>query len=117
MQKLSQLSMQKLSWLSFCILQAIKNRSRGRPGNEAKQSPVANIDCLERGLRIGLEPRRERSKFTSGYIVGGVVFPADSGCGRGLPSKRAFVIREAKLSLLRASHCEYLIGPKPTWVQ
>ena len=22
-------------WLSFCILQAIKNRSRGRPGNEA----------------------------------------------------------------------------------
>ena len=23
-------------WLSFCILEAIKNRSRGRPGNEAR---------------------------------------------------------------------------------
>ena len=25
----------RLQWLSFCILQAIKNRSRGRPGNKA----------------------------------------------------------------------------------
>ena len=31
MQKLSR----KLLWLSFCIMQVIKNRSRGRPGNEA----------------------------------------------------------------------------------
>jgi len=26
----------KLSWLCFCILQAIKNWSHGRPGNEAR---------------------------------------------------------------------------------
>ena len=25
-------------WLSFCIRQAIKNRSRGRPGDEAKRT-------------------------------------------------------------------------------
>ena len=29
------------AWLSFCILQAIKNRSRGRPGNEASSPPCA----------------------------------------------------------------------------
>ena len=100
MQKLSQLSMQKLRWPSFCILQAIKNRSRGRPAWNEAFALVWN-----RGVKGQSSP------------VGGVVFPADSGCGRGSPSKRPFVIREAKLSLLRASHCEYLIGPKPTWVQ
>ena len=31
--------------ISFCILQAIKNRSRGRPGNEARSVSVSNLLC------------------------------------------------------------------------
>ena len=37
-------------WLSFCILQAIENRSRGRPGNEARCFPHCAQTTYRRGI-------------------------------------------------------------------
>ena len=43
----------RLQWLSFCILQAIKNRSRGRPGNEATKDHRSAVGPEYGGIHYG----------------------------------------------------------------